>query len=211
MATAALAALGIGVAAPRAAEAAPLAPSESERLLRGETVIRTETLAQGSRRYVGGITYTVVDATSAELDALFDDVTSWRKVLPRTQRAELVGAPVPQVGEASADRFVEITQGNALVQARYTLRVRRDGSELRFWMDGSLPHDIDDAWGFFRVTQFTSGAGEARVLLTYGILVDVGPGLVRELFEEKVRTAMLSVPQRLRRHVAEQRRAASAR
>jgi hypothetical protein len=209
--TALAVALAVTVGADRRAEAAPLARSEASRLARGETVVRSETLAQGAHRYVGGITYTVVDAKSADLDALFDDVASWRKVLPRTKRARLVPAPEVQVGEAAHDSFVEITQGTSLVSAEYTLRVRRQGGELRFWLDPSLPHDIDDAWGFFRASPFTNEAGEPRLLLTYGILVDVGPGIVRDLFEEKVRAAMLSVPQLLRRHVAEQRRAASAR
>lgn len=193
------------------ADARPLGSRETASLARGETVVRSETLAQGAHRYVGGITYTVVDATSADIDALFDDVASWRKVLPRTKSVRRVPAPDGQAAEAAHDSFVEVTQGTSLVSAEYTLRVRRQGAELRFWLDPSLPHDIDDAWGFFRVEPFTNEAGEPRVLLTYGILVDVGPGIVRDLFEEKVRTAMLSVPQLLRRHVAEQRRAASTR
>ena len=44
-----------------------------------------------------------------------------------------------------------------------------------------------------------------RALLTYAILVDVGPGIVRDLFEERVRAALLSVPQLVRRYVAEGR------
>jgi len=38
--------------------------------------------------------------------------------------------------------------------------------------------------------------------LTLGVLVDVGPGIVRGLFEERVRAAMLSVPQLVQRHLA---------
>jgi len=34
--------------------------------------------------------------------------------------------------------------------------------------------------------------------LTYGILVDIGPGLVRDLFEERLREMALTVPQRVR-------------
>ena len=192
----------------RAAAAEPLAPSEATRVARGETVVRPETLTEGERRYVGGVTYTVLPASTADLDALFEDVGAWAKVLPRTKRARLVASPSAQVGEAKGDRFVELTQGNALVSAVYTIRVRRTGSEIRFWLAPECPHDIEDAWGSFRFEPFTDESGEPRVLVTYGILVDVGPGLVRELFEEKVRTAMLSVPQLLRRHVTATRRAA---
>jgi hypothetical protein len=36
--------------------------------------------------------------------------------------------------------------------------------------------------------------------LTYGILVDVGPGIVRDLFEERLRTLVLTVPQLVRQY-----------
>ena len=52
-----------------------------------------------------------------------------------------------------------------------------------------------------------SVSGAPRTLVTYGVLVDIGPGLVRELFEEQLRGLMLSVPQRLQRYFAENVRA----
>lgn len=188
----AVAALALGVTG--RAEATPLDAHEVSRLERGDTVIRPETVSRGDHHYVGGVTYTVLDGTTADLDAVVDDVASWSKVLPMTRRARLVDTH-------GADRFVELSQGNAIVSANYTLQLRREGNVVRFWLDPSRPHDIDDAWGFFRFQPFTAENGEAKGLLTYAILVDVGPGIVRELFEEKVRTVMLSVPQRLKRQL----------
>jgi hypothetical protein len=92
------------------------------------------------------------------------------------------------------------------MEAQYTVRVRRSSHEARFWLDPTRPHGIDDAWGFFRYEPFVTPSGEEHVLLTYGVLVDVGPGIVRELFESRLRTALLSVPQLVRRQVAELRR-----
>lgn len=187
------------------AHADALSEAESIRLGRGETVIREHTWEPGrSARFVGGVTYTIVDAQAAEIAALFDDMDAYRRVLPRTTRARLAGV------EPNGDRLVELAQGTALVEAEYTIRVRSDPPagprrEVRFWLERSRPHEIDDAWGFFRMDPFTSTAGEQRVLLTYAILVDVGPGIVRELFEEKVRAALMSVPQLVRRYVAEGR------
>jgi len=34
------------------------------------------------------------------------------------------------------------------------------------------------------------------------VLVDLGPGLVRDLFEERLRTVLLSTPDILRRYIA---------
>jgi hypothetical protein len=120
-------------------------------------------------------------------------------VLPRTRSARVVGS-------IGGDQLVELVQGNAVVQAEYTLRVRRAPGEARFWLEPSRPHGIDDAWGFFRYEPFITPQGEARVLLSYGVLVDVGSGIVRQLFEERVRAALLSVPELVRRQVAELRR-----
>lgn len=192
---ASLAALLIATTAGTAARADGLAAWESARLDRGETVVREQTIDRGDHHYVGGVTYTVLDVTAAELTALLEDVSTWRHVLPRTKQAR-------HVGSDHGDALVELVQGNALYEATYTIRVRKSGREMRFWLEPTRPHEIDDAWGFFRVEPFTSRTGEERVLLTYGVLVDVGPGIVRELFEERVRAAMLSVPQLVRRYVA---------
>ena len=190
------------------ARAEALSEHESIRLARGETVIREHTWEPGrSARFVGGVTYTIVDASAAEIMALFDDVNAYRRVLPHTKQARIASV------EPNGDRLVELVQGTALVEAEYTIRVRRDPPasggtsrrEIRFWLEPTRPHEIDDAWGFFRFEPFIGSSGEQRVLLTYAILVDVGPGLVRELFEERVRAALLSVPQLVRRYVAEER------
>lgn len=44
--------------------------------------------------------------------------------------------------------------------------------------------------------------GTPRTLLTFGVLVDMGPGLARALYEERMRAAMLGVPQLVRQYVA---------
>jgi hypothetical protein len=177
---------------------------ESLRLERRETVVREQTFERGDHRFIGGVTYAVMDASTTDVAAVIENVDSLGRVLPRTKRARIVKTT------KNGDQLIEIVSGNAIVEAEFTLLVRRrvgqDGStEVRFWLDPSRPHGIDDAWGFFRYTPFTGVNGEEQVLLTYGVLVDVGPGIVRELFEERVRAALLSVPQHVRRQVAEQK------
>jgi hypothetical protein len=95
------------------------------------------------------------------------------------------------VGE---DALLEVTHATPLLQAAYTMRLHRRGREVRFWIDTTRPHDIEDAWGFLRVEPTADG----RSLVTYGVLVDMGGGLLRDLFEERVRRAALSLPERLR-------------
>lgn len=179
------------------ARADGLTTTEQARLDRHETVTREQTVDRGDHHYVGGVTYTVIDAPPADVAALLDDAYALERVLPRTRTAAFVGA-------VDGDRLLQVTQGNSLMEATYTLRVRRDAGESRFWLDSTRPHGIDDAWGFFRWQAMTGAAGETRTLLTYGILVDVGGGfgLVGNLFEDRLRAALLSVPQRVQQQVA---------
>lgn len=180
------------------AQAEGLTADETARLDRGEMVSRPVTLEGEESRYVGGVTYAIVQASVSEIQELFEDVSSYSHVLPRTKRASLVG-------RRGLDQLVELRQGNAVIDARYTLRVRHEAwrRDVRFWLEPSRPHDIRDAWGYFHVDPLPdSPSGAPRSLVTYGILVDVGPGIVRELFEERVRAVVLSAPDVLRRFVA---------
>ena len=182
---------------------AGLDATESARLLRGETIVREQTIETDTRRYVGGVTYTLVNTSPDELAAVLEDVRAYRQVMPRTKQALLVGENGPEF-------FVELRQGTALMEAKYTLRAKKDPAhhEVRFWLDQSRPHGIADAWGFFRYEAMpATSAGPPRTLLTYGVLVDLGPGIVRELFEERLRAMMLSVPRLLQRYVAQNLRA----
>ncbi len=184
-----LAALALGGPTARADG---LTAGETARLLSGDSVSREQEVVRGSRRYVGGVTYTVIDAGPAELAAILEDVGAWRRFLPRTRDVERVGA-------AGDDMFVRVTHGSALVRVAYTLRVHRDGAGVRFWMDPGRPHDIEDAWGFFRAEPMPDG----RTLVTYGILIDMGAGILRDMFESRVRELALEVPDHVRDVVRE--------
>ena len=185
----------------REARADSLTASEMYRLAHGETVSRLQTIDSDEHRYVGGVTYTVVDSSPEEMATLLDDVASYRHLLPKTKSVRLVGTK-------NGDALIELRQGNDVYETSYTVRVHRVADEgraktVRFWLDPSRPHGIDDAWGFFRVEALPAERGErGKVLLTYGVLVDMGGGIGRLLFEEKVRGLMLSVPELVRVYVA---------
>jgi hypothetical protein len=185
-----LAAIALVLGLESMARADSLSPSETRRLLRGDAVERVQSLSRGSRRYVGGTAYVLVDASVEGLRRVLANVDAWRAILPSTRSTS-------RVGETGGDTLVEVTQGSALVHETYTLRVHRSDDEVRFWMDPSRAHDIEDAWGFLRAEPTADG----RTLVSYGILIDMGPGLLRDLFEGTVRHMALSVPGRVRAYV----------
>jgi hypothetical protein len=188
--------LGLGSQA-RTASAAPLSTDENGRLLHGETITRPQTIANDAHKYVGGVAYSLIDGNERDLVALFDDVAAYRRILPSTSSAR-------RVGVVDGDLLIELRQGSSIFETSYTIRVHKDPAArtVRFWLDGSRPHGIDDAWGYFRIEP-TNVRG--KVLLVYGALVDLGDGLARALFEERVRTALLGVPGRVRDYLADTR------
>ena len=193
---------GFLAAAPAAHAQQPLSAAESTRLGRGEIIEHTSVTTESGRRYVGGTAYAIVESGSAELDALLLESSSYRQILPYTKEARFLGWD-------RGDLLVRLKQGNALFDASYTVRVRKlpQAHEVRFWLEPSQPHGIEDARGYFRYQPLAEGAGKARVLLVYGIEVDIGPGLVRTLFEGTVQRIVLTVPDRLRAYVAASTRA----
>ena len=132
------------------ARADGLSRAEMAQLLRGESVARAQALDAGEHHYVGGVAYSILDDSAADVADLVSNVAVWQRILPKTRSAR-------QVGSVHGDALVELTNGTTLVQATYTMRVQRDGRAVRFWMDPSRRHDIDDAWGFVRAEPLPDG------------------------------------------------------
>jgi hypothetical protein len=198
--------LAAGLCGGTGARADGLTTVETARLLRGGPVVRTAEVQRWGRRYVGGLSYAVVDARAREVSALIDDIGTWQRILPRTRSARVVGF-------AGDDPLISVTHGTTLVQATYTIRVHREGSVVRFWLDSSRPHDIEDIWGFMRIEPVAAqgeDVEQGQSLVSYGIMVDIGPGLLRDLFESRVRDLALTVPGRMRGLVSDRAAAAAA-
>jgi len=191
---------GVLMMVPRTASADALSEAEIARLGRGETVIRPETLTLDGRRYVGGVTYTVLESSGEQLLAIVEDESAYREVMPRAKF-------VQRIPSRDAAILMEVHHGNALVDAGYTMRLEKepDKGRIRFWVDLARPHDVEDACGFFRYVALPPRAGTPRVLLTYAVLVDLGNGVMRSLYEDRVKGAMFTVPQLLRSHLERQK------
>lgn len=173
-------------------------PDELGRLLAGEVIVQEDTVENQDRRYVGGVAKVVIAAPVADVAAALDDVGAYGSFLPRTRSVRWIG-----LSRKSGDAVVQLEQGTAMAHGHYTVRIRKEriGQEgtgtVRFWLDPSFSHDIADARGFFRVEPMRGN----KTLLTYMILVDLGPGILRRFFEERVRRAALSTPLLVRGYV----------
>jgi polyketide cyclase/dehydrase/lipid transport protein len=189
--------LALSLAAPLRAESASdaspqLSGSEQHALEAGVLVSRALRFAHGDGSYVGGVSYQVVDARPELVLAALSDVANWPEALPRTKSARLLD-------DRNGLSRVELVQGGSFVEARYTVVLdRADGETIRFWLDPSRPHDIRDVWGFFRVKALPGG----RSLVTVGAALDLGDGLARMLFEDKIAKMLLRAPRQIRAFMA---------
>jgi hypothetical protein len=182
---------------PRAAHAGSLTPDEEKRLARGEVVKRMFDVDLPEGDFIGGLGYVLISAAPAEVLAVLLAPDSYLHIFALTQEARLVG----REGE---DFFITLRQGGRKVSGQYSVRARRETPSLvRFWLDPSRPHDIGDLWGFFRLDP----AADGKTLLAYGALLHLEFGVIKLLFQEKIRGYALETPARLRAYV-EGRRAA---
>lgn len=172
-----------------------LTQEEIERLERGELVTRPDTLEQEGRRWIGGVSFAIVDATPSQVGDVLENVDSYWEILPRVR--ELRWIALSRAGDA----IIELEQGTAIAHGRYTIGVRRErearGTEMvRFWIDYRFPRDVSDARGWFRLEPIPGD----RTLITYLVMIDLGPGLFKRLFEDKIRNSSLRPPLLVRRY-----------
>lgn len=192
----AVSALVLGSPPARAGGPGQLTLHEREALFAGDRVERPLSFHARGGRYVGGVAYQIVRSEPEAVLAALESVASLPELLPRTQSARLLGV------EDGRTR-VELTQGPSPFTATYTIQLERvpGSGEVRFWLDPSAPRDIRDVWGYFRAEPH----GKGRTLVTVGVALDLGPGLVRSLFEDRIQRMVLGAVTRIRDYVEPRR------
>lgn len=187
-------ALAATVALVATALAAPAGASfsadQAADLARGTSIVEPVDYGHGDHRFVGGVSYLVVDDDVAHLSSIARDVTRFRELLPNVVDARLVS--IAPSGKAK----VRVVHAVGPMRGAYTLDIAfsEEGRVGRFYLDKKADNSIDDAWGFVR---FTPLSGGKRTLVTWGVLFDLGPGILRSMFESRIRRAALSYPSRL--------------
>jgi hypothetical protein len=178
-----------GAALPGVARGEPLTPTEREALGRGETVRRPVDVDLEEGTYIGGVSYAIVEAPVGFVLALLHQVPVYRSILALTLEAN-------DAGKKGGDQLVYFKHGGRLGTAGYTMRIQKadSGGVIRFWMDRSFDHEIDDVWGFVRVEEM----GPGRCLATYAVLCDLGT-MIRLLFGERIRAYALDTPGNIKR------------
>jgi carbon monoxide dehydrogenase subunit G len=178
-----------------------LTEAEMADLDSGRMVSRPDDVERNGRRYIGGVSYIMIDAPTEQVLGVLDDVRTYRDILPRTRSVRWLGIA------RDGDTIIELEQGNAVAHGKYAVRIHRNRAErnppsaiIRFWLDPRFSHDIADASGFFHV----EAVGE-KTRLTYLVMVDLGAGVFGQMFEGRIRRAALSTPLLVKKYVESQK------
>lgn len=165
---------------------------EWKRLDAGQLVLRPTSRMQGELRLMGGSSWQVIDAAPEVVWRALLDTPRYHRMMPQVLEARLVRAQDNQ-------RTVYLRQGaEGLLEAKYYLRVNvhEERRDITFSVDDKMPHDgLRAAWGFYTVRPYREG----KTLLAYGVMADIGGGMVAGLVRHNVHDWMLRTPWMVKR------------
>ena len=166
--------------------------AERRALLSGELVQRRVRQRRGQLDLMGGTAWQVIDAPAERVWEALLDTPRYHRFMPQVLEARLGD-------RAPGERTVYMRQGQGFIQADYYLKVTVDHGDhdIAFTIDESRPHDLKAAFGFYTVRPY----GPDRSLLAYGVMADIGDGLVAAAARGTVHEWMLKVPWMVKRFV----------
>ena len=169
-----------------------LTVDERKQLERGELVVRPTTERRGRLDLIGGTSWQLIDAKPDVVWEALLDTQYYHRMLPQVREAKLVA-------DHRDVRTVYLTHGFGLLRASYHLKVKLKETDREIWfaMDDTKPHQLEAAWGFYSVRPYRGG----RTLLTYGVMADLGEGVLRSVVKGTVHEWILRVPWMVKRFV----------
>jgi carbon monoxide dehydrogenase subunit G len=168
---------------------------ERKKLNRGQLVARRTEEQRGHMRLIGGTSWQVVNRPIQKVRPVVSDVSRYGKLLPGVSSFR-------QVEGKGAFRTVRICHKAGGVQACYYANVRfaNGGRDVFFQLDPKRDNDLRSGWGFVRIVPW----GNGKTLVSWGIMADVGEGIVAGLIRPSVLDWMLKVPSTMKKHLEAQ-------
>lgn len=176
-----------GAAAARA-QTRSFSAGEQRRLLAGELVRRDASREQGGRRLFGGTSFIRVRAPVETVWRAVRDLSIYPRLIPSLARVDVV--------RREGDGFLlRMTHRYALSSSAYHVRMRFEDAAHRvsFEVDHSRPSDVRGGRGFLELREHAGGT-----IVMWGMLADVGDGVVARVFGPFLSDWLLKPPRCLR-------------
>jgi hypothetical protein len=161
----------------------------------GGAVERRFELPHRGTKYLAAVSYGVLNRPCSESRGLLHHPTKHlARALPATRRVERQ----PDDAQTRMMRL-RIEHGNSLVQGSWgaLYRITDDQMAAQFWLDPNAPRDVNDVFGYLRLTPWSS----QQCLVTAAVAVDTGDGLLASLFRSMIHSYLVKTAARIQRYV----------
>lgn len=186
--------LGTAAAQQDSASTDGFTAAEVRQLAEGGLVQRRASRRRGQQRLIGGNSWQVIDQSVETTWRALCDTAAYPRMLPATEDAEVVS-------HHPGRRVVRIRHAVGLIRAEYYLQMTydHDRRDITFRLDRQRPADLRAAWGFLNVRPYEDDAN--RSLLSYGVMVDPGGGMLGGVLRGQIHDWLLRVPETTRQYL----------
>lgn len=153
--------------------------------------MRRDLRQRGARRAFGGVSFLWIEAPVETVWAKASDASVLTALIPTLASARVVE-------ERAGERVIRMHHSYGVGETNYYLHMTLDEArhELHFEVDASRPRDVTSGNGFLRLTAHRGGT-----LVTWGMRMDPGVGVLGELFGSMLDAWLLKPPLCLRDEV----------
>ncbi|HJL17120.1 MAG TPA: SRPBCC family protein [Sandaracinaceae bacterium LLY-WYZ-13_1] len=161
---------------------------ERRRLAAGELVRRDITLDEDGHAMFGGTSFMRVRMPLERVWRVVRDPSIFPRLVPSLEHVEVVARRGDELVLRMHHRY-------ALASTQYHVRMRVDGAARRisFHLDRSRPHDVRAGRGFLELRAWGDDT-----MVSWGMLADVGAGILQEVFGPFLNEWLLIPPRCLR-------------
>jgi hypothetical protein len=184
-------ALGVGASALAQSGDREFDPGERARLMAGELVQRNISRREGGSHLFGGASWQRVRAPIDRVWQTVIDPSAYVRLIPSLDQVRVVE-------ERGDTRVVYMHHSYAIASTSYHAIMRADHErhELRFDLDRSRPHDVREGRGFLALSSY-----RGDTIVAWGMLADVGAGMVQQVFGPFLNQWLLLPPRCVRDEV----------
>lgn len=164
---------------------------ERARLMAGELVTRNISRREGGNHLFGGASWQRVHAPIDRVWQIVIDPDAYVRLIPSLDQARVIE-------DRGDSRVVYMHHSYAIASTSYhaIMRLDHERHELRFDLDRSRPHDVREGRGFLALSAY-----RGDTIVAWGMLADVGAGVVQEVFGPFLNQWLLLPPRCLRDEV----------